>query len=103
MAQTPWRLNSNRAGVMSARPASRAHARRSLAHQTHEDVLEGALMGFEILDRERQLAHLMQEQRDAGIAAAVEGAVERQTLILELQAPRGELGGYLRERRLQMQ
>ncbi len=60
-------------------------------------------MGFQVLDRDRQLAHLVQEQRDADIAAAVEGALERQTLILELQAPGRELGGNLRERRLQMQ
>src|ERR1700729_1580827 len=88
---------------MRASSASCAHARRPLAYQAHENVLEGALMRLEILDRNRQLAHLVQEQRDAGIAPSVEGAYERAALIPDLRPPRGEFGRYLRERGLQMQ
>src|ERR1044071_3208883 len=74
------------------------------AHQVHENVLERALFGAQVLEVDAELVELSQQARDAGaVRLRVEGVDEIVAVGGQLELPPRELRGHAFERVLQMQ
>src|SRR4051812_40261666 len=74
------------------------------AHQTHEDFLERALLGAQILEVDAELAELPQEPGNPGaVRLRVEGVDEIVAVGGQLQLPTCKLRRDALERVLQMQ